>query len=187
MIFLWNTKLLKNSLKISDCEKIYILFYFSKLKKMVFEKFSEVCPGCGSGFSNYFVGGTLGALVAIGILFMILIVAAVYVYFALAWRTIARKLKYKKDWLAWIPIANGAMILELGGFHWAWIFLILIPILGWIPLFVLIIIATWRIFEKRKYPGWFSLSMILPKVGGVLYMIVIWFVAWQDRKKRIKF
>jgi hypothetical protein len=79
------------------------------------------------------------------------------------------------------------MILQLGEFHWALIFLFLIPILGWIALSVLIIIAMWRIFEKRKYPGWFSLSLILPKIGGVLYLIIIGFVAWKDRKKPIKF
>ena len=75
------------------------------------------------------------------------------------------------------------MVLELGSFHWAWIFLVLIPILGWIALMVLLIIATWRIFEKRKYPGWYSLSMIIPKVGGILYLIAIGFVAWKNQKK----
>ena len=76
------------------------------------------------------------------------------------------------------------MILQLGGFHWAWIFLILIPFLGWIPLAVLFIIANWRIFEKRKYPGWFSLSMIIPEVGCILYGVAIGFVAWKDNKRR---
>ncbi|MBU0894203.1 MAG: hypothetical protein KKF48_03640 [Nanoarchaeota archaeon] len=136
--------------------------------------------------SNAFVGGLTGALTAIGILFLIVFLAAIYVYSSYAWMIIARKLKYKKAWLAWIPIANGAMILQLGGFHWAWIFLILIPILGWIALFVLAIIATWRIFEKRKYPGWFSLSMIVPRAGGILYLIAIGFVAFQDKIRKRK-
>jgi len=77
------------------------------------------------------------------------------------------------------------MILQIGKFHWAWIFLILIPILGWIALLVLLIIAQWRIFERRKYPGWFSLSTVIPQIGGVLYLIVIGLVAWQDRKKML--
>ena len=104
-------------------------------------------------------------------------------YFAFAWMTIAKKMKYKHPWLAWIPIANLAMILQLGGFHWAWIFLALVPIVGWIALLVMSIIATWRIFEKRKYPGWFSLSLIIPKVGGILYLIAIGFVAWAKKKR----
>ena len=109
----------------------------------------------------------------------------VYIYVALAWSTIARKLKYKRPWLAWIPIANLAMVLQLGGFHWAWVFLILAPIVGWIPLLILGIIATWRIFEKRKYPGWFSILVWIPELGAIIYLIIIGFVAWKDRKKRL--
>lgn len=132
-----------------------------------------------------FLGGVGGALIALGIIAMIIILIALYVYFSLAWMTIARKLKYKRAWLAWIPIVNIAMFLQLGGFHWAWIFLILIPILGWLAILVLLIIATWKIFEKRKYPGWFSLSIIIPQIGSVLYLIAIGFVAWQDRTKKL--
>ena len=113
---------------------------------------------------------------------MVLYVVTFYVIHSLTWMTIARKLKHKYSWLAWIPIANLAMIFQLGGFHWALIFLILIPFFGWIALLVLGIIATWRIFEKRKYPGWFSLSVIIPKVGGILYLIALGFVAWKERK-----
>jgi hypothetical protein len=134
-------------------------------------------------------GGSLiaSALIGIGILILLLIFLAFYIYFAMAWMTIAKKLKYKKAWLAWIPFANISMILRLGGFHWAWVFLILIPYLGWLALTVLCIIATWRIFEKRNYPGWFSLSMIIPQVGFILYLIAIGFVAWKDKTKKTGF
>jgi|TARA_Y100000310_G_scaffold256634_1_gene264470 hypothetical protein len=34
-----------------------------------------------------------------------------------------------------IPFANSAMRLQLGKkFHWAWVFLYLIPIIGWIAI-----------------------------------------------------
>ena len=122
----------------------------------------------------------IGSLAAIST-FMILTLFAVYIYSSLAWMTIAKKLKYKRPWLAWIPVANIAMVLQLGKFHWAWVFLIFIPIIGWIALFILAIISIWRVFEKRKYPGWFSLSMVIPKVGGILYLIALGFVAWKDK------
>ena|SRR3989344_1424397 len=132
--------------------------------------------------ANAALGGFIGTAVALGILFVIIIIAASYIYFALAWQTIARKLRYKKDWIAWIPIANFAMILQLGGFHWAWIFLMLIPIFGWVAFFVLMIIATWRVFELRGYPGWFSLSLIIPYgAGAILYLLAIGFVAWKGK------
>ena len=55
----------------------------------------------------------IGFLMMLGV-FMFLLILAAYVYFSFAWMTIARKLKYKNSWLAWIPIANLAMILQLG-------------------------------------------------------------------------
>ena len=150
---------------------------------MNFEKF---CPECGT-VSDAFIGGVFGALITLGIAFAIVLFIALYIYSSYSWMTIARKLKYKNSWLAWIPIANIGMMLQLGGFHWAWVFLILIPFFGWIALFVLVIISTWRIFEKRKYPGWFSLSLVIPEVGAILYLVAIGFVAFKDRKKPIKF
>ena len=127
-------------------------------------------------------GGALGGVIlGLGFLAIAIICLAGYVYISMAWMTIAKKLNYKRPWLAWIPIANIAMILQLGEFHWALVFLMLIPILGWIALLVLMIIATWKIFEKRKYPGWFSLSQLIPQVGGILYLIAIGFVAWKDK------
>jgi len=141
-----------------------------------FEGFQELMQNSSS---NVFKLGVFG----LGIAASLIIMLAVYIYSAMAWMTIARKLKYKYPWLAWIPIANIAMVLQLGGFHWAWTFLIVIPIIGWLALLVLCIIATWKIFVKRNYPGWFSLAMIIPQVGGILYLIAIGFVAWKDKKK----
>ena len=126
--------------------------------------------------------GVIGSLIAIGIMIALIVFVGLYIYHSLAWVRIARKMKYKRAWLSWIPIANIAMILQLGGFHWAFIFLILIPILGWLALAVLGIISLWRIFEKRKYPGWFSLGIIITQVGWILYLIAIGLAAWSDRK-----
>lgn len=129
----------------------------------------------------------LGALLAMGIMALTMMMLAVYVYSALAWSTIAKKLRYDKPWLAWIPIANVALVLQLGGFHWAWTFLIVIPIVGWIAIAILAIIATWRIFEKRKYPGWLSLIPLggfIPIVGWiatVAFLIILGMVAWGKK------
>lgn len=138
-----------------------------------------------SQFSHAFLGGFVGALIALGIVALFIVLVALYVYHSLAWMVIARKLKHKRPWLSWIPFASTAMRLQLGGFHWAWVFLYLIPIFGWIALLVLLIISYWRVFEKRKYPGWFSLSVIIPKIGWIVYLVIIGLVAWDDRKKML--
>lgn len=129
-----------------------------------------------------FFGGALVTFLLASLVVLLIAAAAFYIYYALAWMTIADKLKYKNSWLAWIPVANFAMIFQLGGFNWAWVFLILIPILGWIVLLVLSLIATWKIFEKRKYPGWLSLLILIPQAGVLANAVVLGFVAWKDNK-----
>ena len=63
---------------------------------------------------NYFGAGISGAFLAGFIIFAILFGILIYVYTSLAWSEIGRKLKYKKRWLAWIPIARWSMILQMG-------------------------------------------------------------------------
>lgn len=141
------------------------------------------CPGC----EEFVAASVIGTILALGIVFVIVIVFGVYIYSSLARMAIARKLGHKMPWLAWIPFARTSLILQLGGFHWAWVFLVLLPILGWIALGILMIISFWKIFEKRKYPGWLALILLLvtvPSVGwlaNLAFLIVIGFVAWQDR------
>ena len=138
-------------------------------------------PGMDA-FTQGFLGGMTGFVIALGIFIAVLFVVALYIYHALAWQMIARKLKHRNPWLAWIPFANISQILQLGGFHWAWVFLVLIPLLGWIPLVVLLIISLWHVFEKRRYPGWFSLGLVIPQVGLILYLVTIGFVAWSNKR-----
>jgi heme/copper-type cytochrome/quinol oxidase subunit 2 len=127
-------------------------------------------------------GLTIGVIIAMVALIFILVIAF-YVYHALAWSKIAKRKKHKQPWLAWIPFANSAMRLQLGKFHWAWVFLYLIPIFGWIAIFILLIISHWRIFESLKYPGWLALLQLADilgnGIGSLAYLIVIGIVAWK--------
>ena len=66
-------------------------------------------------------------------------------------------------------------------------FLLLVPVLGVIALFVLSLISFWRIFEKLKYSGWLALIPLLgfiPTIGGfatIAFLIVLGVVAWRKR------
>jgi len=139
-----------------------------------------------STFIEALVPAGIGAFIVAFAFIAFLILAGFYVYKSLALMTIAKKLKYKYPWLAWIPFADGVLVLQLGKFHWAWIFLILIPIFGWIALFIMTAICFWRIFEKRKYPAWLSLLFVLsiiPNIGGlfmIAFLVLLGFVAWKD-------
>lgn len=128
------------------------------------------------------IGGIMALLAGI-LVFAIIISAVLYVYMALVWSTIAKKLNYNKPWLAWIPIVNFFLIPILAKKHWAWGFILLIPIVN----LIFITIWLWNIFEQRKYPGWLSLGYIgsmIPAVGpflGLANLIIIGFVAWSNR------
>jgi len=134
---------------------------------------------------DFFVGSFFGLFTLGMIILAIVFVVLMYIYHSIAWYRIGKKQKYKHPWLSWIPFANISMIFQMGGFHWAWIFLMLIPIIGWIAVIVLWIISMWRIFEKEKSPGWFSLSIIIPQIGGILYLIAIGIVAWKKKSKPV--
>lgn len=136
-----------------------------------------------SEWQKAMMGGAIGALIAIGILFILFVVFALYIYHSLAWMKIAKKMKYKRAWLAWIPFGSSAMRLQLGKFHWAWVFLWIFPP----AVIVLLTIAMWRIFERLRYPGWLALSfpvMFIPGIawiGGIAYLVNIGIVAWRKK------
>jgi hypothetical protein len=144
---------------------------------------------------------TVGIIIIIaGLFFSILF----YVYFALVWQTIARKLGYKKDWLAWIPIINIFLFPILADKKWYKGFYILVPVilyfvfnilvdkgvsfikdnyfLTFIVVLILALIAlinyiswTWIIFEKRKYPGSNSLIVILSAIPILGIFATLWY------------
>jgi len=138
-----------------------------------------------TNYQDALIGGAIGAALATLLFVLLLVLIALYIYFALASYNIAKKMKHRKPWLAWIPFANIAMWLQLGGFHWAWIFLLLVPIAGIVAVGFLFIMANWRVFEKLKYPGWLALSPLLCLVWGgfgtLVYGIVIGIVAWKKK------
>ena len=117
------------------------------------------------------------------IVLIIVFALAAYIYTALCLRQIAIKLNYPNPWLAWIPIANNVLMLQLGDFHWAFIFLLLIPFVGWLALSIISIVALWRICEKLNFPGWMSLFSLL---GGIALIIILSILAWSERRTREK-
>ena len=119
-----------------------------------------------------------------GLMFLFVIIAiGLYIYWAFAWMNLAKKLGYKNAWLAWIPLAQLALWPILAKKHWAWVFILLVPIVN----IVFMIIWHWKIFEFRNYPGWLSLIIIVEMIpvinwiGWIGYYIIIGIVSWADR------
>ena len=109
-------------------------------------------------------GGTL--------VFFLLIGLAAYVYTALAVQTIAEKTNTENPWLAWIPIANIILLLNIAKKPIWWIVLFLIPLVN-----IIFIIMVWMaVAEARGKPGWVGVLLIVPLVGA----IVPGYLAWAD-------
>jgi hypothetical protein len=131
------------------------------------------------------VGGAFGAMLATMLIAAVFVIFLVYVYFAFAWMTIAKKLGYKDAWIAWVPIANIFLIPILAGKKWVWGFIFLVPIVN----IAFFIIWTWQIYEKRGFPGALSLiplGGIIPFLGaiaGIANLIVMGMVAWGKGKE----
>jgi len=109
-------------------------------------------------------GGTL--------VFFLLIGLAAYVYTALAMQTIAEKTSTENAWLAWIPIANLILLLNIAKKPVWWIVLCLIPLVN-----IIIFIVVWMaVAEARGKPSWVGVLLIVPVLGALMPG----YLAWAD-------
>jgi hypothetical protein len=140
------------------------------------------------------------------IIISILFILFLYIYYALAWSTIAKKLNCNLYWLAWIPFLSFFLKPILADKDWRYGFLIFVPILYFffffknlfyiifviiiiLYIFILNIIWTKEIYIKRGYPGNLSFLLILfilptiNLIAIIVDLIVIGNVAWKDKNK----
>jgi hypothetical protein len=97
---------------------------------------------------------------------------ATYIYMALALQTIAVKTNTANPWLAWVPIANAILMLQIAKKPLWWIILFAIPIVN-----IVIVIMVWMgVAEARQKPNWWGVLAIVPVVN----VIVPGYLAWSD-------
>ena len=115
-----------------------------------------------------------GATAAMGVMMVVMVIfaAALYVYIALCLQTIAKKTNTENAWLAWIPIANIILMLNIAKKPVWWIILMLVPLVN----IVIAIIVWMAIAEARGKPNWWGILVIVPIVG----IIVPGYLAWSD-------
>lgn len=110
-------------------------------------------------------------LVRFGVLIvMLLFVLALYVYFSLTMMIVAKRLKTKRPWLAWIPVANIFLLTSMAKLPW-WPMLFLIPS---IILFIIYMI-------NGAY--WAMVSMMLVSLIPSLYSTYCWIKICEFRKR----
>ena len=105
-------------------------------------------------------------------MFVLACLAVGYVYVALALQTIAQKTNTENGWLAWIPIANIILTLNVAKKPIWWIILFLIPLVN----IVMGILVWMGVAEARGKPSWWGILIIIPVVN----LIVPGYLAWSD-------
>ena len=121
--------------------------------------------------------GSLMALFAGILVFVIVFFIAIYIYMALALMAIAKRTGTPNGWLAWIPIANVYLMLQIAGISGWWTLGILatfIPVVGTLAVVAGSVYVYWMISEKVGRPGWWGILMILPIVNFIILGMLAW-------------
>jgi hypothetical protein len=95
-----------------------------------------------------------------------------YIYVSLALQTIATKTATANGWLAWIPIVNLFLMLNIAKKPLWWFVLFLIPLVN----IVMAVIVWMGVAEARRKPSWWGILAIVP----VANLVVPGYLAWSD-------
>jgi len=117
-------------------------------------------------------GAAVAGAVGLMMIVFLVVFAAIYVYFALAFSTIAKKTNTPNAWWAWVPILNIILMLNIAKKPVWWVVLFLVPIVS----IVIGIIVFMGVAEARGKPNWWGILIIVPFVG----LIVPGYLAWAD-------
>lgn len=103
---------------------------------------------------------------------VLVIAAAAYIYIALALQTIAKKTGTQNAWLAWIPIINIFLMLDIAKKPMWWFVLFLIPLVN----IIMSVIVWMGVATARRKPEWWGILMIVPLAN----LVVPGYLAWAD-------
>lgn len=94
----------------------------------------------------------------------------VYVYMALAFAEIARKTSTPDEWMAWVPIVNLWLAIQIAQKEAWWFILFFIPIVN----LVASVIIMMAIAERLGKPSWWGVLIVVP----VVQLVVPGYLAW---------
>jgi hypothetical protein len=134
--------------------------------------FAVLIPAVVLAQSEEQPSGVQAALAGVVGLVVLVICLAFYVYFSLAVMTIAKKTHTENGWMAWIPIINWLLWVNIAKKPVWWFVLFFIPLAN-----IVILIIVWMgIAEARGKPSWWGILTIIPLVQ----LIVPGYLAWSD-------
>jgi len=150
---------------------------------------------------------TLFTFMAIYVSIVFIVSIGVYIYTSMAFVSIAKKAKYKKPNLVWIPFVGKPLVMARISRMNPWpiwlyltplvnvlVFFISVPIgimffflsfLAFVAFTVFYFIWNWKTFEEIGRPGWWVLLALIPSVGPIIYFIMLGIAAWSEPEENI--
>jgi len=104
-------------------------------------------------------------------IFLLVFVIAVYVYFAFCLMKMAQKTNTENAWMAWIPIANLVLMIQIARKPMWWLALFLLPIIpvvGAIATLIIVVILWMEIAGRLGKEKWLGILMIVPIANLIL-------------------
>jgi len=129
-----------------------------------------------SAMSTGDITALFAALAALALVF-VLIFVAIYIYYAIALMRIANRTKTKDAWLAWIPIVNILLVIQIAKQPWWHIFalaLYFIPFIGGLAFLVVTAFWWWKVAERLKRDGWQGILMVIPVINLITLGVFAW-------------
>lgn len=94
-----------------------------------------------------------------------------YILLGIILTGIAARVGEKDRWWAWVPFMNIAYMFRLAKMSWLWMLVVVVPCItsfAWFLVPVLVVVAWWKIAERRQKPGVLGLLMLLPVVNVIV-------------------
>ncbi|MBD3244993.1 MAG: hypothetical protein GF335_03305 [Candidatus Moranbacteria bacterium] len=118
-------------------------------------------------------GAIAATFATFGIIFLILGIA-LYVYYAICLMKIAKRLNVNNAWMAWIPVANVVLQLQVAKMS-PWLALVFvgmfIPVVNFIAgiaMLVINVISWMKIAERLGKPNWWGVLTLVPIVNLIV-------------------
>ena len=99
-----------------------------------------------------------------------LVSVGAYIWIALCLYIIAKKTNTENPWMAWVPILNMWLMVQIAQKEAWWMILFFVPIAG----VVASVVVTMAIAERVGKPSWWGILTIVPGVN----LIVPGYLAW---------
>lgn len=120
--------------------------------------------------ADLFVASGVFAMIGQFLMVFLLIALVMYVYMALAFMAMAKKTNTPNGWMAWVPILNIYLMVQIAGKPGWWFLLLLIPFVN----FIVAIILYMAIAERCGKPSWMGLLVLVPIANIILPGLLAW-------------